>query len=326
MSLSYNPSGYRNLLRMSHKKRLLLEGKEDKQFFKLLLDEFCHSENKKIFQEISIDIAEIIDFEEPVGNRKKVERICRSVKGASYSERLVGFVDREFREFALGDIIQDNLSIHKIQDRLVWSRGHSIENYLFDFSILRNPLRDLSATDCFDEALELFEKIIESAIRTACAASLAGKELEKLKLLQTSFNWKLLEVRNSQIILSLELWEQELKKRNLPLEETHKIIDRYQYWSQKIETVDFHLAKWICHGHIGIAFIWATYSRCVYEVCVRNEVEKPETEVAGIQGIKESNRVRACASWWARQARKNQCDYPLEVIQLLGLNVSDETS
>ena len=316
MNLSYDPSGYRNLLRMSDENRLLVEGKRDKQFFKLLLDEFCT-------QDITIDNADIlIDFDRPVGNREKVELICQSVKDKSYSDRLVGFVDREFRKFELGETIEDKLSTHKIENRLVWSRGHSIENYLFDFSILRHPLRDLSATDCFDEALALFEKIIESTVRKACAASLAAKELEKLKLIATSFNWKLLEVLNSQVILSLELWKQELTKKNLPLGETEKIINRYQYWSQKIETVDFNLAKWLCHGHIGISFIWATYSRCVYDVCIHKGVAKPETEVAGIQRIKENNRFHACASWCARQARKHQCDYPLEVLQLLDVTVS----
>ncbi|NES00601.1 MAG: hypothetical protein F6J86_43640, partial [Symploca sp. SIO1B1] len=53
MNLSYDPSGYRNLLRMSDEKRLLVEGKQDKQFFKLLLDELCN-------QDINIDNADIL--------------------------------------------------------------------------------------------------------------------------------------------------------------------------------------------------------------------------------------------------------------------------
>lgn len=322
ISTQYTPSGYRNLLRMSHHQRLLVEGKDDKQLFKLLLDEFYNC-NQDIENKVSIDSAEtLIGFEQAIGNREKVETICKSVKNTSYSSKLVGFVDREFREFEVGINIQDNLTTHKVEDRLVWSRGHSVENYFFDFSILRDPLRDLSATECFDEALTLLARVIESAIRLACAASLTGKEFGKLKLIKNSVSWKLLEVTQAGITLLLDSWEQYLvEDQHLPLKDAQKLIHRYQYWSKKIETVDFRLIRWMCHGHIGIAFIWAAYSRCVYNVCPRGGQRKPEAEVASVQGIREGNRFHACASWWARKAMRNQCDYPIEVLKLLGFTL-----
>jgi hypothetical protein len=307
---------------MSRKKRLLVEGKDDKQFFKLLLEELYTYEKSEIVKgRVSIDSAEIlIDFEQTIGNREKVEVICHSVKDTSYANNLVGFVDREFREFELGANIQDKLTVHKVQDRLVWSRGHSVENYFFDFSILRDPLRDLSATEFFDEALTLFERVIESTIRLACAASLTGNELGKLNLIKHSISWKLLEVTPSGVVLLLDGWEKYLvEKQGLPLEEAQKIINRHQGWYKRIEIVDFCLVRWMCHGHIGLAFIWAVYSRCVYNVCPGDGRRKPETEVANVQGIKEGNRFHACASWWARKAMGNQCDYPIEVFKLLDL-------
>jgi hypothetical protein len=135
MMIQYTPAEFRNFLMMSHDKHLLVEGIDDKIAFKLLFEELSGK------HDIKIDTAErLINFERPLGNREKVEEICRTVTGRSFADKLVGFVDREFREFEWDNDIRDNLGQHKVDGRLVWSRGHSIENYFFDFIILREAL------------------------------------------------------------------------------------------------------------------------------------------------------------------------------------------
>ncbi|MUH00031.1 DUF4435 domain-containing protein [Scytonema sp. UIC 10036] len=321
-NFTYKPSDYRNLIRMSNKKRLLVEGKEDKILFKLLLDELYSQKNK-----IDIDSAEdLINFDNAIGNRQKVEAICQSLTNEPYNHKLVGFVDREFRDFDISDTIQDNLNLHKVQGQLVWSRGHSMENYFFDFSILRDPLRDLSAAEWFDDALYLFKQLIDSTIRLACSVSLVGHELGILKRIKCSVSWQMLNilVASNNVQILFNSWEENfITDQNFCQEEAKKIITRYQYWHQIIEQADFKVVRWLCHGHIGIAVIWAVYSRCVYDICCRNKRGNPESEVAVVQRIKEENRTHTCASWWARKAVVNQCDYPIEVLKLLDITLSD---
>jgi len=48
------------------------------------------------------------------------------------AERSIGFVERELRYFDLEDCIHDLIGDHKAVNHLVWSRGHSIENYFFE--------------------------------------------------------------------------------------------------------------------------------------------------------------------------------------------------
>jgi hypothetical protein len=323
-SFTYTPSGYRNLIRMSNDRRLLVEGKEDKNLFQLLLDELYI--NQKLdsakIKIPKIDSAEqLVSVDNATGNRQKVEILCKSLADKNYKYKLVGFVDREFREFNISDTIHDNLNIHKVEGQLVWSRGHSIENYFFDFSILREPLRDLSATEWFKEALTLFEKLIFSTLRLACCISLIGNEIGKLNVLKNSINWKIITITSSNLELLVDDWAEYLINQRLNDKEVEKIITLYKYWQPIIENADFQVVRWICHGHIGVAVVWAVYSRCVYYICSKLGRNKPESEVAKVQGIKEGNRTHACASWWARKAMGNQCDYPIEVLKLLGFDL-----
>jgi len=337
-SFAYRPNEYMNLLKFSQKKRLLVEGKDDKKFFKLLLDEFYRQSNISLtHNKIIIDSAEdLIEFNNystnnvRIKNREKVETICRKVENESYSHRLVGFVDREFREFSINETIHDNLNFHKIQGRLVWSRGHSIENYFFDFSVLRESLRDLSDTEWFSEALDLFEKLIESTMRLACAASLTGNEIGNhgnFNLIKKSINWEIMEVSDSRVMIFLDKWEKSIRDKKTNPNLAQKIVARYQYWLKIIDSVNLQDIKWICHGHIGIAVIWSVYTSCVYNTCYRyisgiTQEEKhkiAQREAAKIQSIGESNRTHSCASWWVRKAIVNDCDYPIDVLMMLGI-------
>jgi hypothetical protein len=266
-----------------------------------------------------------------MGNREKVETICKQVENKSYSDRLVGFVDREFRGFVINDnIIIDSLNFHKVQGRLVWSRGHSVENYFFDFSVLRESLRDLSDTEWFSDALDLFEKLIDSTMRSACAASLTGNEIGNcgnFKLIKKSINWEMIEIYDSKVMILLDKWEKSLLDKKANPELAQQIISRYQYWLKIIDSTTLNDIQWICHGHIGISVIWSVYTFCVYDICCRyisttTQEEKhkiAQREATKIQSIGESNRTHSCASWWVRKAISNHCDYPIDVLKMLGL-------
>jgi len=331
-SLSYDLPSYRNYVRFSHTRHLLVEGRSDKRLFQALFDQLSTRVNLPNHGGcVEIDTAEsLINFPnaaEGIGNREKVERVCQSVEGQPFAEKLVGFVDREFREFDFAPDLRDRISGHKVSGRLVWSRGHSIENYLFDFDILRRPLRSLSTTDRFREALDLFETVFQTTIRLACAASIAGYRLGKLNLVSKSVNWEVLTIdpAQGQLALDYDAWKQKLVKRHsLPAEQTSALVEQVRSWSSVVGSSDWHIARWMCHGHIGLAFVWAAYGRCVHEVCHRasSDHKKAAAEARKVLKADSSVRFNVCAEWWVQRALGNHCDWPVEVLQLLGLELA----
>ncbi len=130
--LQLTPEEYITEISFSKSRFLLVEGSEDEAFFTLIYN-FLRSNKAQIpaekldlLKNIIIDTAEGIKGE--LGNRAKIEKICELVaqESSNVSNRVLGFVDREFREFEYNNELNDNIKTHKINNRLIWSRGHSI--------------------------------------------------------------------------------------------------------------------------------------------------------------------------------------------------------
>lgn len=311
--LKYTIAGFRNVLKMSTKKRLLVEGTMDKIAFLLLLEEL-HGKHS-----ISVHSAESIQA--ALANREKVEQTCLSVSGLSYADRLVGFADREFREFEwLCDFI-DHLGKHKVLNRLVWSRGHSIENYCFDFTLFHEAFRGY--TEYFLEALERFETHFEQTLRLACAASLAGKDFgNRLVLVKNSVNWEIIETTPSTLTLDCDKWEERLHKiQKLPTLQAKQLVDSFKSWQKKVERADFEIIRWLCHGHIGLAFILEVYYRCVFDVCAGLTEKERKTQIKRVRSAGYDSKLSDTLKYWSRQAKEELCEYPKEVLDLLGLSV-----
>lgn len=324
-TLQHNLSGYRNLLRFSSDRHLLVEGSGDKHAFRVWLDELFQRTASPNIDAIQIDSAEsLIEFGQ-AGNRKKVEMVCNGVSGEPYADRLVGFVDREFREFRCDPQLVDCIEGHRISDRLVWSRGHSIENYYFDFDTLRRPLRQCSSTDRFREALDLFEAVFEETIRLACAASLAGHEIGMLSLVRGSVRREFLLLdRDAELMLSVDrdVWRFCLTQhQGCTAEIADQLLGKFEFWNQRTRETDFDAVRWMCHGHIGLAFIWAAYSRCVLDVCRAQGEGRARAEASSVLQAQESLRFNACAEQWVARSLGGHCSYPVEVFELLGLDV-----
>src|SRR3990170_3818043 len=173
MALQFKPEEYKTHIRISAQKHLLVEGKNDKYLFKLFLDNLRIDQNLVV-----IDSAEdLIQFDCNLGNRERVETVCQAVCITPWAKQLVGFVDREFREFEINENdMFDRIPQHNVVGSVVWSRGHSVENYYFNFEMLNAALEIYSPPDYMDEALSLLKRNLENVIRYACAASMAGRD------------------------------------------------------------------------------------------------------------------------------------------------------
>jgi hypothetical protein len=317
--LSYNPAGYRNMVKMSKFKYILVEGKYDKIALLYLIHELFGKR-----PDLRVHGAYQIQFgskSSSIGNRERVEEIAESIGSKKFAKRFVGFADREFRGFNFENGIVDTITKHNVQDCLIWSRGHSIENYYFDFSVLRGPLRHFTTTSHFSDALDLFEQNLEQIIKLACAAGLAGHELGKLGHVESSIDLSLFEFNTSKLIINTTNWLNTLTKQKMRNEAAQSLIGSFQIWLEKLSEIDFSILRWLCHGHIGIAFIWAAYARCVLEVSQRSESKDPLKEARNVVKAEETVRCNGCASARAEHARRKSCEYPVEIFAYLDVSV-----
>lgn len=295
----------------TQKKYLLVEGKQDKQFFRLFLNQFSPQIRTVV------DSAEnFISFENTFGKREIVEKISDLIAETIYANRFVGFVDREYREFDLESLV-DCLNCHNLKTRLVWSRGHSIENYFFDYQIIHESLLGLSSVDCFDSAIKNFEDCFEETIRIACALGLTGYQMHKIEVVRSSIHSNLFNVENSKIVLQVETWQKSLKIKKFTEEEILMAINSFQSWLEKLTNISFETVRWLCDGHSGIEIIWAVYHRCVFT----NTSERSQNEADKIYKVPEDARFQTLASWLVRKAKTKESVYPYEVLNLLGVDL-----
>ena len=299
----YTPEEYFRLLVIDDMYHILVEGSDDQYVFELLIDgKFPGA----IHQSVVVDSAEFFIRAGPE-NREIVENICTSVLTHPYSDRLVGFVDRQFRDFSLLPNLRDDINGHKVSGRVVWSRGHSIENYLFDFDILRNPLRVFSPPG-FSQALQAFEEVFEAMMRMACAISLAAKDIGRLNRIRSSINSDIIMIDNSQVNVDFDRWRQDLLHR-MQQEEIDELYGRLEFWHGKTQDADYNVIRWLCDGHIGFNFIWSVYS-----VCVRSF-----TRDGKLQKVKHPTPFKSCADYWVQKVIHDNYEYPSEIFWLFNM-------
>ena len=139
-----------------------------------LFEELLGTEWRDVYN-IEIDKAE--NSISGPGNRQAIENVVKLVSKTDLRDKLVGFVDREFRNFNWDNgVLIDQIKKHFIDDRILWTRGHSTENYFLDENILRIPFRDVSG-EIFQKAYDMFRKDLNSYMRIACKISLTSLNL-----------------------------------------------------------------------------------------------------------------------------------------------------
>jgi hypothetical protein len=314
-TLQFTLNDYISYVLTSHKRKLLVEGSDDNRLFNRLVDVF--DKQRKL---VDIDNAsQLIGFDQPIGNREKVELVCSTIEGTKFSEKLVGFVDREYRGFNWNLELQDQIQAHYVSGRLVWTRGHSIENYYFDFNTLRDPISTLSTTIYYQSALRLFEKIFEKAVRLACVASLLSVEIGNYQIIKSAMTWEMLSIIDNDLTIDLTKLTRTLRKKNAPENIINLIKDRFDYYNGLVFTADYEIVRWICHGHMGLSFIWAAFKRSVYEVSKADGCEDPKNEVNRALEARDEIRFNTCAIKWIERSLGNECTFPSEILRMLSL-------
>lgn len=323
----YTPQEYRIKLRISHSKHVLVEGSSDKKLFILMRDEMKLSpELYRLADQVNIDTAEQLMQDENggVANSDKVRELCKSLENNDKIKgKFVGFVDRELYEFEWEETksIEDRAKKHIRHQYLVWSRGHSVENYLFDFQVLYNPLRDFLGIEYFSEVLSLFRENFEITLRIASALGLAAVKLGLLsKVRDTLYKRDLFVTINSNITFNIEGWEMILsqRKQDFSPQDVNSLLQHYNSYYEVVNNSSFAAVRWICDGHIGLNMLWLLLQQCVYEACP-DTLEAKAKASQRVKRISEAELFHQWASAWTRRAVQNLCESPIEVFELLGI-------
>ncbi len=314
-----------NEVMMSNHSYIMLEGPDDKSFFDILVDAakgFPEYEDGSL-STVSIDTAERVKSDGPAeGNRQKVEKVSQLVAGASFRTRFVGFVDREFRKFRLGNMIADRLRTQRTLDRLVWSRGHSIENYLFDFQVFRVPLRDSSVNgEIAETALQSLEQNFQEILGVACALAFAGKEMDMLDEVRGTVHFDPIMPPNSLAFWDVEVWKKGIVQHSrLSVQQSDALAASFERWLDVVKASNPSDVKWACDGHTGIRLIWEAYAQYVFCASQSRPGVGPTAgnQRAAITGIPLTLRFNYLARSWANLAAYTDPDTPFVCFDLIG--------
>ncbi|CAD5983642.1 DUF4435 domain-containing protein [Planktothrix agardhii 1029] len=324
MSNSYLPVEYRIYLQNSIRngnKHILVEGKDDKHLIKKLVQEFLGNDNK-----ILVDSAEnLIKGDESIeffNNRQKVEFIANSICDKQYADGFIGFTDRELHKFEWDcdyiSELQDLLNSHDVIQRLILSRGHSIENYIFDLSILCEVLDYLSTTVYANESIDLFKENFIATLRIACSIGLAATKAQILSKTKSTIDYNLLEFSPStKVVFKFEDWVQKLADRGISIAQQQELRLHYNVYNEQVERASMSIVRWICHGHIGFDFLKALYERCIIEICPT--IQGKSKELSEISWVPKEKLFYCFINCWIKKALLNQCEYPRAIFELLGL-------
>ncbi|MGK7885455.1 MAG: DUF4435 domain-containing protein [Crocosphaera sp.] len=334
--LQLTPEEYLTEIIMSRDRFLLLEGSDDEAFF-ILIRNFLRKNESQISEDkldllknIVIDTAEGIKGEsgngDKLGNRAKIEKICDLItqESSNIQNRLVGFVDREFREFEYDNELKDNLKTHKINNRLIWSKGHSIENYFFEISTLKEAFNNYLVSDFYLEAFEMFESKFAHTLRIACALSLAGWS-ENENLLQPvtkSIDWQCIDISSTSVKINLEEWDKILKKRcKLNQTRIEKLFNKFETYLNMTNQCDLETLRCLSHGHIGFNFMFAVYGKCLYLTASSDQPEKKRKEAEKVNKNKDTRFPTVANAWIRSQSievdNNNNHDFPIKCFWML---------
>ncbi len=313
----YSVEGYLRRVCMVGSCILLVEGTSEKRMFKRMFNNLF-PEMRDCLSKIAIDTAGIIQSPEAVGNRSIVELVCKLVSKDKLSApgKFAGFVDREFRCFDLdNNAITDQLNTHMVTELLVWSRGHSLENYLFDYDILCDAIYHLvhNDPDDLDAALVVFESAFPSVLGVACSISLASKDLGRIGVVTGQVKWTALRLKDKSMMLDIPTWQEHLiKNARLDTQGVQELIDRYDYWKPIVESSKPEDVRWACHGHISESIIWESFARCMYEACGQDS-KKAQRVLSGNKNVRRCT----CIERWVERLCKGSHVYPEPVIEML---------
>lgn len=269
----YDASAYVSGIKLSKMPILLVEGQSDVKFFECL-------HNALNLEDVRIDDA---NFKIPGGRenrRRNVEYVSADIVAnhPQFADRFIGFADREFDCFDIEqDSIVDHVNSQRHTGRLVYSRGHSIENYVFDYNLIVDVLESCYpiSSSYRATAIGYIKDYFDQIICIACAVSLAAKEMQRLHRISEALSNFQAWDNDTRIVsyngdarsvkLNPDGFSARILRNAVAPEEEEGFFERYNHYLEIINgTENRETIRWVCHGHIGLHIIRIAYAMFIY--------------------------------------------------------------
>lgn len=303
-------------IEFTKQKRILVEGWTDKIAISKLIGQYTDPSNgdKTISLNVEIDTAERIKHDGVLLNSQKLKNVIMALDSRYHETRVVGFIDREFDGFVLEPDIDDISRSHQTTESLVWSRGHSLENYFFDLRVIRRSVFALSTTDQ-SQVLNLFEDKVSYVLQIACAITLSALELGRqhnipkiFARISKSLRDSELKISEAGVELELSSWQSSLTHVLNSSELVSSIEEIYKQNLIRVQATDGEIVRWLCHGHIGMYLVAKFYNTCQQ---VFGTISRDQTDLLNPD---HSLKFAVLASFWATLALTDDLEHPRELI------------
>lgn len=308
---SYSFPGYITALGTRTSRTLIVEGPDDKKIIAGLIRRF---EVLGVLRarKVVVDTADMINGPTGVcGSRAVVEAV--HAEATRLGLDLFAFVDREFRNFVFGPPVIDTWPDHHVaSSSLIWTRGHSAENYAFHKTTIESFLSRIVPehvdADLSDRAVAAVPDLLHwaAAFSIACARQQVVTRCTKMLSLAS---W---DVDASGCpTLSLGVLRSQIIARGVPAAQADIIIAELQTFEQSVRQCPSEASRWISHGHIGSDGLWTGVGKILATSGLSPSVAQD------IATGHRDTKVRIAAEIWGDQVKDGQIVMPPEFIDWL---------
>lgn len=312
MTMQYDIPKYIIHAKMSNKKRILVEGKDDREHIQNLISKL------EIEEKIRIDTAENIradDERTAKNNRAKIESIHTQCKGNQELESKLFFLcDREYLKFELNNQIDDLMTEHERDGNLSWTIGHSLENYFLSEEIICSAFRYLAGSGFKTEAIEILKLVLKDAVKLVAVATLAARDLQKSSYPAGAIRWQDFRIVNNVLIFEQEEWKK--SQNNEIADRFANLLDRYKVI---IDASPEEACIRISRGHTAIILIQRVFAACLYFAGLNSSSERAALrEAQQFCTHKEASITTAlCEAWLNYIEPGASSNYPVNLITAL---------
>lgn len=306
MEVKYDIPKYITSVRMSLKKRVLVEGRDDKAHIKNLLDVILGP------HKVKIDSVENIRGDCSVtakNNKAKIEKIHKACNGSAQHSNLYFLSDREYYKFDISSQIVDLMTQHESLGNFSWTIGHSLENYFIESDIICDAYRYLSGSELKSEAIGIFKSILPTAVKVIAAITLAARDINKSSYPLGTIMWSDFKVTNNLLQFDIENWKE--GDSAIIVSDFRKSFNSFM---PIVEVSDILVCSRICRGHTAMQMLQRVFASCLYTAGSEIDEEIAIKAAHEFSKLKESTVSGALSEAWVRSIRSGSENYPTNLV------------
>ncbi|MBH0052020.1 DUF4435 domain-containing protein [Pseudoalteromonas sp. SWYJZ19] len=292
-------------VRISNRKRVLVEGRDDRSHLTNLLDVLLEEHS------IKIDVAEDIKGdcrETSKNNRAKIDKVHELCRESEPHQNLFYLIDREFYGFEIDDKIKDILNgEHETIGNYNRTVGHSFENYFIDFELISDAYKYLCGSEYKKPAIILFSALFPDALKIITALSFASKDINKATYSIGNIKWEDFEIIDEKLFFDIAKWS-----NNTDNALSAPFQDAYNRYLPLVNNTPDYICNNVCRGHTAMIFIQRIFSKCLF--IVGEDKDLALRHANNFSSIKEHAISSALSEAWVRKVSLGSMNYPIKLI------------